>query len=408
MSHWQARLALIKKPSVAWYLLSCGSAMFGNGIGYIALVWLLLQQSNSISAMAILMACFWGPNIVLSPIFGVLADRCNRKSLMLISNSVRGIFMLVFAVLLTIHVSVWTIYTLGLLLGTGIALYIPVALAFIREFVAPKKLLYANSSVDIAYEVGNIAGMGMAGVIIALSSLQTAFVINGLCFLLSCVSLFFVKHQSQLETREHAGILRTVYDDFSASLAYLRQDQRLCMIYIIQLFLLVSYMTAPVLLAPFAKDVLHASVSEYGHIEAALSVGIVLGGLLAPYFADKFGWRRVLMIELVFLVMSFYIFRTINSLWLADSLYFVIGFCFSGWPIILTKAQEMTAIHFQGRVQSIFTSLAGVLVLFVYAGLFFVGDSLTIRSMYWFEVIMMLLAMLLVWRYGLLDKVSKN
>ena len=390
------RLQLLAIPSFRWYVISCLLATFGGGLSYIAISWLILRIDDSVSAIAILMLCFWGPNVLLGPILGVIADRYSRKWLMVASNGIRALLLVGFAGYLHYHRSTHLTYLLMGLLGVCFSVYLPAAIALVREIVAKEDLLYANSAVDIAYETGNVLGMGSAGLLIAFFSLSTAILIDGIIFVSCTIAMMMVQVKS-VKSVSLTGKFN-VFDDFKSGLQYLSQRPKLIIIYCIQLMILVGFMTTPVLLAPFAKNALHANVAQFGRIDAALSVGVVLGGLFVPWVANRWGLIRSLIYTCAALSVLFVVFAINRSITGAEILYFLIGVGLSVWPLIVTQAQNITHLDFQARMQSLFNSFSGVLILIIYLLVGLGSHFLSTGSLYGIEVLVSLTAAFLLWR----------
>lgn len=397
ISHLKDRLALFKIKPFRYYVLSCTFAMFGNGLTYVAMTWLLVKSNHQVTAIAGLMACFWLPNIVLGPFAGVLVDKYSRKYLLLFCNSIRVFILLTFWLLFPDEPPAYAIYGLAFLTGTVLSLYIPAAMTLVREVVAKKDLLYANATVDMAYELGAVAGMGAAGLIMAATSVRTTFLINAICYVIAATSLLFVTIKKLIKK---AQIKKSMLSDFISGSKYLFNKPELLVIYAIQMLFFVSYMTAPILLAPYAKSILHANAGQFGYIEAAMSIGAVIGGIFSPYLCEKFGFIKIMILETMLCGFSFYFFSHNHYLVYAIMWYLFIGFCFSAWPLLITAAQDKTDFEFQGRVQALFSSLSGILILIFYLLLGMVGDTFYINDLYWAEVILMVLsiAMLLFFR----------
>lgn len=361
MFHEQYRL--FRDKSFRRFILSCMLAMFGNGLTYIIMIWALMRFNPSVTSTATLMACFWLPNVLLGPFFGVLADRWNRKYLLLTANSLRAGCLFIFALLANNHMTASAIYFLAAIIGTVLASYIPVAMTFVRELVTKEDLLYSNAMVDIAYELGAVMGMGGAGLILAITSFQTCFLINSCCYLLATVLIFRIPYQykgSLLEVKE------SFWTQFLRGGRYIISYPSLLLIYLTQGLFFVCYMTAPVLLAPYAKVVLHSDVSQFGWLEAMLSLGIIIGGFLSPLLAAKFSLFKVVLGQILLGIVGFYLFsHTINASF-AIFYHFLIGLSFSGWALLTTMAQEMTDLDFQGRVQSLFNSVSGAIIIGFY------------------------------------------
>ncbi len=402
MSHFSKRLELLARPSFFWYVTSCLLSTFASGISYVTMSWLILQADNSVSAISLLMLCFWLPTIVLGPFFGVVADRYSRKWLIILGNALRGLVLVGFGGYFHYHISAPLMYLLMLMLGMSFSVYFPAGIALIREIVPAKDLLYANSTVDIAFETGNVVGMGMAGFIIALSSSAVTIFVSGFIFLISTLAMFRV-----VVTRKSpvTRLKKSFMQDFYLGFQYLQENKKLLIIYCVQLLILVAFMTAPVLLAPLAKNVLHTTVLQFGQIEAALSIGVITGGFMMPWIVERVGFYRMLIILCSMMAICFAWFSANQYVTGAAVLYLFLGVSLSVWPLIVTEAQNITKLDFQARVQSVFNSISGILILAMYLLVDLGSHFISIRRMYGLEVLIALIAILLLIRFRSLIKV---
>ena len=396
MSHFKQRIDLFKIKPFRNYVFSCALAMFGNGLTYVAMTWALLKGSHEVEAVAILMTCFWLPNIVLGPLAGVIVDKYPRKTLLLFCNLSRAVVLTLFYFLYKNTSPAYAIYTLAMITGSVLAIYIPAAMTLVREIVSKKDLLYANATVDMAYEIGAVAGMGVSGLVIAMTSIQATFFINAIFYIFAALTLLgiYSSRVNDIASPQH-HFMR----DFISGFKYLVGKPELKTIYAIQMLFFVSYMTAPILLAPYAKAILHTNVAQFGYIEAGLSVGAVIGGIFSPYLCEKIGFFKVMFLETLLCCLSFYFFGHNVYIPVAIILYFFIGYSFSAWPILITAAQDKTDLKYQGRVQSLFGSVSGILILIFYIILGYVGDDFPIKTLYWIEVSLMVSSMLLLLHY---------
>ncbi|PIZ03636.1 MAG: MFS transporter [Gammaproteobacteria bacterium CG_4_10_14_0_8_um_filter_38_16] len=392
MSHFHQRLQLLKRPAFLSYMIGFFCAAFGNGMGYIAMSWIVVTRHSNVTAMAILMACFWGPNVILGPFMGVLADRLSRKGMMLISNFVRAVIFIIFSIYLRNHFNVNTVYIMMLCIGVSFSAFFSCVFAFMRELVPEKDLMHANSTIDIIYEAGNMIGMGLAGLLIAWTSEQTAILINGIAFLIATASLFFIPQKALLHGGKRETKKIKLFQDFQDGLTYLFANKKLIVLSVVQLLIFMTFLTTPLLLVPFSKTVLHATVGQFGMIEAFASIGIVIGGIFMPWISEQFGFWRVLLFFSFVLCVIFMVFGYNHLIPIAAFLYFAIGFSGAIWPLIITKAQAITAIDFQGRVQSTFNSVSGTMMLIFYFTIGWIGNHFAVKHLYWLEVIISLLA----------------
>lgn len=381
---------LFSNAAFRYFTLSCVLAMFGNGLTYIIMIWALMRFDASVVSTAILMACFWLPNVLLGPFLGVLADRCNRKLLLVFTNGLRAICLFGFAMIAyQNYITPFAIYSLATLIGTLLAAYIPVAMAFVREIIVVEDdLLYANAMVDTAYEMGAVLGMGGAGLILAGTSFATCFVINGVCYLLATLFVLSIPYRNKVKENKAQ---ESFFIQFLQGGRYIAQRMPLLLIYLVQGLFFICYMTAPVLLAPFAKSVLHSNVTQFGWLEAMLSAGIIVGGFLSPWLTNFFSLPRVILGQVTLGVIAFYLFsHTQNTQW-AIFYHFLIGFSFSSWALLTTLAQEMTDLDYQGRVQSLFNSLSGTIIIVFYY-ILALWKNTPVTELYFGEIGLLLLA----------------
>jgi DHA3 family macrolide efflux protein-like MFS transporter len=387
MSHYQRRIQLLKKPAFFLYMLGFLFAAIGNGLGYIAMSWIVVSHHSNVEAMAILMACFWGPNVLLGPVMGVLADRLSRKWLIFASNSIRAILYIYFSFYLKNHFDTMSVYILMFLIGVAFSIYYSSAFGFLRELVPESELMYANSTIDIIYEVGNVLGMGVAGLLIAYTSSETAILLNGLSFVIATITVFCISKKYLYYAEKTKGKKIHFIKDFKQGFHYLVIRHALRRVYLIQLLIFLIFITAPLLLLPFSKIVLNASAEQFGLIEASASVGIVLGGILMPWIAERYNMVNTLILFSMVLCFSFIFFAYNTNITIAIALYFLIGFAGAVWPLIISKAQSMTALGYQGRVQSTYNSISGSLTLLFYFCVGWMGKYVYIAHLYWLEVL---------------------
>ena len=242
MSHFQKRFFLLKQSSFFLYMIASFFAAMGNGLGYIAMSWIVVSHHNDVTSMAILMACFWGPNVILGPFAGVLADRLSRKWIIIFSNFVRALIFIFFSFYLRHHFNAITIYCMMFLIGVAFSAFFSSAMAFMRELVAEKNLMYANSAVDIIYEIGNVLGMGCAGLLIAYTSSEIAILINGITFLVATVAVLLIPKKALCHATGRIHQKIHLMDDFYHGLRYLFQKKQLVSIYIIQLLIFLRFL----------------------------------------------------------------------------------------------------------------------------------------------------------------------
>jgi len=389
------RKRLFKSQPYTLFTLSGIMATFGNGLIYVAMSWYVYQLNNSISGIALLMFCIWMPSIVFGPLFGVCADRFNRKHLLILSNAVRGIAIIGYTYLLFKGYKI-DIYYLAVVLGIFVSFYMPAAIPFVKEIVDDKDLISANATVDMLYELGTIAGMGASGILMLKYEALGTFTIGGCCFAISALLNYLMQYQRSIK-KEKTRIL-SFLADYVNSLKYLLENRHLLRIYSIQMIVMVLLMTIPILIVPYTRIVFNADASQFARFEAMFSIGVFVGGFFSPILCRILSTKTTLMILMLILTGGLFFFWINNSIVPGYFVYLAIGFGLSSWAIAISQAQLQTHEDFQGRLQATAYSFTGIGVLFIYLVITFKSDFASIQSMYLIESIIAAIAVILVLR----------
>ena len=381
------RCVLFIQPAFLRYFLSCTLAALGFGVGYIATTWLLLELDNSLSAVIWGNLAYWVPNALCSPLAGVIVDRVDRKKLIGYGDILCALSYAALGVILFFvpKISVYWVYLIWIIIGILQGFYVPALMAFIREVVSKDDLLYANANADLGYQIGWIAGAGLAGFFVHLLGFYLSFFLVGFILIFSGLTILSVKRdwKKKINKYQNIGVLAKVNMDFKSGMKYLYSNKQAQVVYFTQLFIYLIWMTVPVLLAPFAKNILHATSSEFGQIEATLTMGMVFGGILITYFAQKLGFKIIIAVSAFLLGVGLLLFSMVNTLLFALILYLLVGFSLGCWSLIMTKAQEVTDLDYQGRVQSVFNFLSSFGIVLLYLFINLLGDIINIRHIYW-------------------------
>ncbi|PCI38572.1 MAG: hypothetical protein COB50_02120 [Thiotrichales bacterium] len=382
--HLSQNLKLFSIPAWRNLVVSCLLSNISIGITYILMSWIVLKVDNQVSSVAILMICLWTPNVLLSFFAGTIIDSWNKKHLLLLSAVLRCIALIILSGLAFINLSTTEIYSVAILFGISFSIYSPTTIAMIRDIIPDDKLIYANTTLNSVYEVGLLLGTGLSGALLGLLTIPGALVFTSVIAIAATVFTWLIPHQHSAGKLSES--MNYMWQDLISCIKYLAGSKFLICLYIAQLFIMAGFMTAPILLAPFAKNILHASAAEFGYMEAMLSLGVVIASLVNPYLIEKFNNKTVLIMEILILAISFAFFSYNKSITLALAYYLFAGIGFSVWAILLTVAQQHTKASFQGRIMAIFNSLSGIVILAFYFIIMLTSSYVSIATMYWLEV----------------------
>jgi MFS family permease len=269
--------AALAIPNFRRYYAGQSVSLIGTWMQMAAQSWLVLTLTRSATALGFIIALQTLPVLLLGPYGGVVADRIDKRRLMVVLQMAMGLQALALGVLtITGAVRLWEVGALAALLGLNNAFENPARQAFMLEMVGPESLRNAVSLNSVIVNVARTIGPAVAGVLIATVGEGPCFLLNAASFaavVLSLVSLDREALRPSPPSGREPGQLR-------AGLRYVRASPELgvpllmmalagCLAYEFQV-------TLPVM----ARQGLHVGAAGFGFMTAAMGVGAVLGGLL--------------------------------------------------------------------------------------------------------------------------------
>lgn len=254
-------------------------SLIGTWMQRVAQDWLVLELSggNPI-ALGLAAALQYGPILLFSLWAGVLADRMDKRWLLLVSQVALGGCALVLGLLDVCGVAeLWHVYLLCLFMGFATAVDQPVRQSFAIEMVGRAQLANAVALNAMTFNVARIIGPAIAGVMIAATGTGWLFLINAVTFLFTIGALLSMDrtelHQPERVPRAK-GQLRE-------GLRYVREHRELAimlaLVFCVGTFGLTFYAT----LAIVARNVFHRGPAAYGLLSTMLAVGTLAGAALA-------------------------------------------------------------------------------------------------------------------------------
>jgi MFS family permease len=259
--------------------------------------WLVLELTNSGTALGIVTALQFGPMVVFGLWGGMLADRYDKRRLLIAARAFMGLQALLLGVLvITGHVQVWQVYVLAAMLGTGAAIETPARQAFVVDMVGPKDLPNALGLNAAMFNSARIIGPAVAGVGINLVGTGWVFIVTAASSVSVIVSLIRIR-VADLQPTERAARAK---GQLRAGVAYVRERVDLVipllMVFIIGTFGMNFQLTLPLMV----REVFHRGAGSYGALSTCLAVGSLAGALLATLRSRRPRIRFLLLAALAF------------------------------------------------------------------------------------------------------------
>ncbi|WP_375611455.1 MFS transporter [Bartonella sp. AA9NXGY] len=395
-SNLKERIALFENRTFLYFTLSGLFATFGSGLNYITLSWLAYNQTGSIRGIALMMLFLWTPGIIFAPIFGILADKYNRKTQIIISNLVRGLVIVSWVMLWHFGIEI-ELMVLSALLGIFIPFYMPSAISLIQSIVLKEQLINANATIDMVYELGTIVGMGLSGFILSYAGTKGTLLIGGIFFIIAGLFNFAMKVPKNRRSKKQNQ--QNWWENYTASLHYFKQNPALVVPYISQMIIMTLLMTIPVILVPYIQEVLHADNRTFAIFEVLYSMGVLTGAFFSPLLCKVLSIRKTLAILLAFMAIGLAILSVNTHNFVVFPVYFMIGFGLSSWALSISLSQLSCDPEYQGRLQASFNGISGCLILGVYLIMASDNSSISPQSIYFFQSIVAFVGILIVLFY---------
>ncbi len=326
----------------------------GTWMQNVAQGWLVLELARHDSAFWLGVVGFAGsvPMLLFSLLGGVIADRFNRRKLLILTQAAMMLFAFVLAALTWTHtVTVGAVAWLALATGLAMALTMPGYQAMQTELVPPEDLHNAIALNSAQFNVSRIIGPTLGGFGIAWFGMAGNFFVNGLSFLVVIVALAAIRYPRGAAAEGDAHILRDLMDGFR----YVHRERLmralLALTALVSLFALPYFTFVPL----FARNILHLTERGFGLLMATSGLGALLGGLTMAYMHPRRRGRLVTSFALscasAIVLFTFSRRPVVSALLLA-----VIGFSMvMAIGNVNATLQQISSRAMRGRVMSIYT-----------------------------------------------------
>ncbi|WP_136518585.1 MULTISPECIES: MFS transporter [Cellulomonas] len=255
-------------------------ANVGTWMQRVAQDWLVLTQLTEDSGVAvgITTALQFAPTLVLSAWAGLLADRFDRRKLLVLTQVAQGLLAAGLGVLvLGGHAELWHVYVFAGLLGCVTAIDGPVRQTFVAELVPAGRLSNAVGLNSASFNAARLIGPGVAGLLIAAIGTGWVFVLNAVTFAATIVSLVLMR-RADLYPMPHA---KRAKGQIREGVAYVRNRTDIVVIMVVVGVVSTFGLNFQLTSALMARLEFGRGAQEYGILGSVLAIGSLTGALLA-------------------------------------------------------------------------------------------------------------------------------
>jgi MFS family permease len=278
------------------YFFGQTTSLIGTWMQMTAQSWLVFTLTHSATDIGFVVALQTLPVLLLGPYGGVVADRVDKRKLMIVLQSAMGVQAAILAVLSLTHVVTYLdVCILAIVLGLNNAFENPSRQSFMMEMVGPKDLRNAVSLNSTMNNVARAVGPAVAGVLIASVGEGWCFAINAMSFVAVVASLMIMDLSiltPSVPTERAKGQLREGFRYVAATPKLLYP---LIMMALVGMLAYEFQVSLPIV----AGRVFHGNSEDYGLLMASMGIGAVIGGLWTAS-KGKTGTRAITRAALFF------------------------------------------------------------------------------------------------------------
>lgn len=280
-------------------LLGQISSLFGNTILQFALSMYILEITESATIFASLMAISMVPTILLSPFGGILADRANRRSIMVALDFISGITVLIFCFILSESNTVPAIGIILVILSIFAAFESPTVAACVPQMQEGDNVIRANAAVSQIAAIAGLVAPILGSVFYTIFGLYPILIVSVICFFITALFECFIR-LDYIPLNTQKGIFSIIKNDFTRSMSFITKEQP----NILRLLLLVACIgffvggIATVGMPFMIRNILGLDATYYGAAESALGAAAIAGSIAAGVLVTK------LKIEKLYLLLA--------------------------------------------------------------------------------------------------------
>lgn len=254
---------------------------FGDSIDAIAFAWLMYEITQSAALMALILGLNYLPTVLLQPITGALVERLSKKKIMVLFDIGRGLVVAAGVLFYVRGMLTPAILTgMTLVISTMEAFRSPAGAAIVPKLLAPEMYKVGTALNQSASRVTELAGLAVAGGVVALIGVEGALLIDAATFFLSALIIAFIRLHEELDK---ANVhLKGVLNDLLEGFRLVKHNKVLVVLLLIGALMNFTFVPLNAFAVPFIADVLKGGAETLSIVQILFVAGMGLGSAVAP------------------------------------------------------------------------------------------------------------------------------
>ncbi len=342
-----------------------------------ALSLIVFKSTGSIGSIGMMWLFYFIPSIIVQLVIGPYLDRYSKQLILILIQLVKGSLLAIFIVLFYYFNELYLIYIFQVLLGCLTPIFTPVSQAILPNISKQKDLVQYNSILDATSKLMIACGPIVSGMIISIFSLNISIIISMCLFIISGISLFFIKEikNEMIKKEKWMNQLKEGFSYYFERKEIVRLGN---LIFAVQFG--VGVIT--VINLPYILEVLNGDMKDYGIFMASFPFGYVIGASIVKVFS-KFKDIKVMVYSLLIAGTTFMFLGFNHYILLAYVIEFISGIALAIFNSYNTSlVQNSIDPNYSGRI---FTLRLAIIRTAIPIGVGFAtlfNEVLSIRGLY--------------------------
>lgn len=257
----------------------------GLWIQMVAQGWQVLQLTNSALLLGLVTFVATLPNLVLSIFGGVIADKWNRRHLLLVVQTIYMLTAILPGVLTTLGViNVWQILLIALANGLFSAVGFPAWQTFISDLAPDGELKQSIALNSMQFNLSRVIGPAIGGISIGVFGIAGSYYLNGLSYVAVIVPLMVMRYEPKQRPKQET---LSIWNNLADGLLYIKKRPVLQVLLGLQFMIAFFVFPYGTLLPVFARDIFRTGPAGLGTLNAVAGIGALIGAILLVALAAR-------------------------------------------------------------------------------------------------------------------------
>ncbi|MGG6263781.1 MFS transporter [Leptolyngbya sp. AN03gr2] len=347
-------LPALRSRNYRLFFAGQGISLIGTWMTQLATVWVAYQLTESAFVLGLVGFMGQVPNFFLAPFGGLLADRFDRRSLLIATQAFSMVQSLLLAgFTLSGTINLWLLLGLGFLQGLITVVDAPTRQTFVKDMIERREDLASAIALNSTMvNGGRLLGPAIAGIVIARVGAGYCFLIDGLSYIAVIAGLLLMQIRAQPRSMNQSRPLQSIREGFNYAFRSTSIRSILTLMAIFSLMVMSNTILAPVM----ALQVLRVDAHTLGFLLAASGIGALIGGGYMSTRSTVVGLNQVIAIAPILAGIGLICFGLSTQVWLS-----IPAMMLTGFGTILQISASNTVLQTiveddkRGRIMSLFT-----------------------------------------------------